>query len=114
MRITHITLATRDLARTSRFFAETLGWRPLQRPSTLPYPVAWLEMAPGCEVHLIELADFEPSPFEREFGRHVAVTYPRDDFDALKERLCATESNPWPLPAGERSSAFSSAIRMAT
>jgi len=26
---------------------------------------------------------FEISPFEREFGRHLAVFYPRPQFDAL-------------------------------
>ncbi len=30
---------------------------------------------------------FEVSPFEREFGRHVAVFHPLEDFAALKERL---------------------------
>ncbi len=89
MRITHFTLATRDVPGSVRFFRETLGWRPIERPTALPHRVAWLEMAPGFEMHLIELADFEPSPFEGEFGRHIAVTYPRNGLDALKERLHA-------------------------
>ena len=28
-----------------------------------------------------------PSPFEREYGRHIALSIPRADFAALKERL---------------------------
>jgi catechol 2,3-dioxygenase-like lactoylglutathione lyase family enzyme len=87
MPIAHITLATRDLARTSRFFAEALGWRPIQRPNNVPLPAAWLEVAPGQELHLVEVADFAPSPFEREYGRHVAIDYPRAGFADLKERL---------------------------
>jgi catechol 2,3-dioxygenase-like lactoylglutathione lyase family enzyme len=87
MHITHFTLATRDVPKTARFFAEALGWRPIERANPLPFRAAWLEMSPGFEVHLAEVVDFEPSPFEREFGRHIAVTYPRDGFTALKERL---------------------------
>jgi catechol 2,3-dioxygenase-like lactoylglutathione lyase family enzyme len=87
MSIAHITLATRDVAAASRFFAATLGWRPIRRPGNVPLPAAWLEAAPGQELHLVQVADFEPSPFEREYGRHVAVAYPRAGFAALKERL---------------------------
>src|SRR5207249_4845265 len=39
--------------------------------------------------HLVEVADFAPSPFEAEFGRHVAVSFPRLEFDDLKRRLLA-------------------------
>jgi hypothetical protein len=31
--------------------------------------------------------DFVPSPFEREYGRHLAVTHPQDDLAGLKTRL---------------------------
>lgn len=87
MRITHFTLPTRDVSGTVLFYREMLGWRPIDRPSALPFRLAWLEISPGFEVHLIELADFEPSRFEGEFGRHIAVTYPRDGMDGLKARL---------------------------
>jgi len=87
MSIAHFTLATRDVGRTTRFFAETLGWQPIDRPNNIPFPAAWLTVAPGHEVHLIEVADFEPSPFEREYGRHIAVTYPCAGFPGLKDRL---------------------------
>jgi catechol 2,3-dioxygenase-like lactoylglutathione lyase family enzyme len=87
MAIAHVTLATRDVAASSRFFAAVLGWRPLQRPGNIAVPAAWLEIAPGQELHLVQVADFEPSPFEREYGRHIAVSYPRAGFAELKERL---------------------------
>ena len=48
---------------------------------------AWLRIAPGQELHLLRVPDFEPSGFEREFGRHFAVEYPADGFAGLKERL---------------------------
>lgn len=87
MAFAHIALATRDVRATSRFFEVTLGWRPIDRPGNIATPSAWLEVAPGQEVHLLELPDFAPSPFEREYGRHLAVTYPRDGFDGLRARL---------------------------
>lgn len=87
MSLLHCTLATRDVRATSAFFAATLNWRPIERPGNVPIPSAWLEIGPGQEIHLAEVADFQPSPFEREFGRHIAVGYPRAGFAALKERL---------------------------
>ncbi len=89
MPFAHFTLATRDVRRTSRFFEMALGWRPLNRPSNIPMPAAWLEIAPGQELHLVEVADFQASPFDREYGRHIAISYPKADFPGLKERLVA-------------------------
>lgn len=89
MALAHITLATRDVARATSFFAEVLGWRPISRPGNIGRAAAWLEIAPGVELHLIEDPEFAPSPFEREYGRHVAVTIPLDAFPALRERLAA-------------------------
>ena len=87
MALAHITLATRDVRRSLAFFSETMGWTPLARPNNIGRPAAWLAIAPGVELHLVEDLAFEPSPFEREFGRHVAVTVPLDEFPALKDRL---------------------------
>ena len=89
MALAHITLATRDVARASAFFAAALGWRPIARPGNIGRPAAWLTIAPGVELHLVEDPQFEPSPFEQEFGRHIAVTFPRAEFPGLKARLQA-------------------------
>jgi hypothetical protein len=35
--------------------------------------------APGQELHLVGVAGFAPSPFEAEFGRHVAVPLAQSD-----------------------------------
>ena len=35
----------------------------------------------------LEVEDFRPSDFEAEFGRHIAVSYPREGFHDLKDRL---------------------------
>ena len=87
MGIAHITLAVRDVRRMSQFFATTLGWRPMDRPNNIAVAAAWLQIAPGQELHLVQVVDFEPSPFEREYGRHIAVSYPASGFVDLKTRL---------------------------
>jgi isopentenyl diphosphate isomerase/L-lactate dehydrogenase-like FMN-dependent dehydrogenase len=89
MSLAHLTLATRDVRRAEAFFAGALGWRPIARPNNIGRPAAWLEIAPGQELHLVEVADFAQSPFEAEFGRHVAVSFPQREFDDLKRRLLA-------------------------
>jgi catechol 2,3-dioxygenase-like lactoylglutathione lyase family enzyme len=87
MAIAHLTLATRDVPATRAFFEHVLGWRPIERPNNIPMAAAWLEIAPGQELHLVYVEDFEPSPFEKEFGRHIAITYPKRGFVDLKRRL---------------------------
>ena len=85
--IAHFTIATRDVAQTAAFFTHTLGWPPIDRPGNLDQAAAWLQIAPDQELHLIQVADFEPSPYEREVGRHFAIRFPESEFDELKKRL---------------------------
>lgn len=87
MLLAHLTLASRDVRRAEAFFFAALGWRPIARPNNIGRPAAWLEIAPGQELHLIEVANFTPSAFEAEFGRHIALAVPRTELDALKCRL---------------------------
>jgi catechol 2,3-dioxygenase-like lactoylglutathione lyase family enzyme len=89
MPLAHLTLATRDVPAAETFFTKALGWRSITRPNNIGRPAAWLEIAPGQELHLVEVADFAPSPFEAEFGRHIAVAFPLAGFDGLKHRLQA-------------------------
>jgi catechol 2,3-dioxygenase-like lactoylglutathione lyase family enzyme len=89
MAILHFTLPTSDLARTVRFFESTLGWHQIERASNTGMPAAWLAIAPGQEAHLLEVPEFEVSPFEREYGRHIAVSAPLASFPALRERLAS-------------------------
>jgi len=37
---------------------------------------------------------FEVSPFEGEFGRHLAILYPAQEIAALKERVVAAGTQP--------------------
>lgn len=85
--IAHFTLATRNVQKTAEFFTNTLGWEPINRPGNLGQASAWLQIGVDQELHLIEIPDFEPSRFEREFGRHFAIAFPLSDFDGLKQRL---------------------------
>jgi catechol 2,3-dioxygenase-like lactoylglutathione lyase family enzyme len=87
MSIAHFTLATRDVIATRDFFSETLGWKPIERPGNVDIDGAWLRIAPGQELHLLHISDYEPSDFEKEFGRHFAVEYPLAGFPDLKKRL---------------------------
>ena len=87
MAIVHFALAVRDVRRAARFFESTLLWQPIDRPDNIALASAWLEIAPGQEVHLLEVADYSPSPFEREYGRHIAVSAPKAQFPMLKQRL---------------------------
>ena len=89
MALAHVTLATRELARSTAFFHEVLGWTPIGRPRNNAAPAAWLQIAPGQELHLVEVPEFQPSPFEQEYGRHIALSLPRAGFPMLKERLIA-------------------------
>jgi catechol 2,3-dioxygenase-like lactoylglutathione lyase family enzyme len=89
MPLAHITLATRDIPKSLAFFAEALGWHAIERPGNIGRPAAWLEIAPGQELHLVEVTGFAPSPFEAEFGRHVAIRVPLAEHDGLKRRLLA-------------------------
>lgn len=85
--ILHFTLATRDVRRTGEFFAQALGWRSIERPANVLVPAAWLEIGSGQELHLVQVDEFHPSPYEGEYGRHLAVSYPREGFAELKARL---------------------------
>ena len=89
MTFAHLTIATRDVRRTADFFERALGWPRVHAPDNAPghLQIAWVEIAPGQQIHVLHLADFAPSPFENEFGRHFAVFHPLDDFPALKRRL---------------------------
>lgn len=82
-----MTFPTREVERTAAFLEETLGYARDPLPANIPDETVWLNMGRGQQLHVLYVADFEISPFEREFGRHLAVFYPRRHFDALKQRL---------------------------
>ena len=86
-RLHHLTLATRDVIASKDFFLHTLRWEQIPRPGNIDIESAWLDIGDGQQLHLLHVEDFEPSPFEAEFGRHFAFDYPLAEFQPLKERL---------------------------
>ena len=89
MSFAHLTLPTREVDRTARFFEQTLGYSRNAVPGNSPVEALWLDLGRGQEMHVFYVEGFAVSPFEHEFGRHVAVFYPLDQFAALKARLVA-------------------------
>jgi hypothetical protein len=85
--LAHLTLPTRHVEKTAVFFERTFGYGRHRVPENSPVDVVWLDIGRGQEMHVIYVEGFEVSPFEREFGRHVAVFYPAVEFAALKARL---------------------------
>jgi catechol 2,3-dioxygenase-like lactoylglutathione lyase family enzyme len=83
----HLTIAVRDARAAAEFFERTLGWKIIRMPSNIDIEAAWVEVAPGQQIHILAIPGYEPSPFEAEFGRHFAFFHPGADFPALKQRL---------------------------
>ena len=85
----HLTLPTQHVEETTRFIETTLGYRRKAVPANSPVDARWLDIGHGQELHVFYVEGFEVSPFEREFGRHVALYAPLDRFETLKGRLAA-------------------------
>ena len=83
----HLTLPTPHVEETTRFLEHTLGYARKAVPANSPVEVCWLDMGEGQELHVFHVEGFVVSPFEGEFGRHVALFHPREDFPALRRRI---------------------------
>jgi catechol 2,3-dioxygenase-like lactoylglutathione lyase family enzyme len=83
----HLTLPTRDVQGTASFLEQTLGYRRDPPPANSPMETVWLNIRHGQQMHIVFVEGFAVSPFEGEFGRHIAVFHPLAQFDALKARL---------------------------
>jgi hypothetical protein len=87
MSLAHLTLASRRVEETAVFFERTLGYTRDPLPENVTGPTVWLNIGRGQQMHVLHAEGFEVSPFEAEFGRHVAVFYPKSGFAALKTRI---------------------------
>lgn len=87
MSLAHLTLPSRDVERTASFLEKTLGYLRDPIPENIPCETVWLNIGRGQQMHVFYVEGFEVSPFENEFGRHVAVFYPLPQFEGLKQRL---------------------------
>jgi catechol 2,3-dioxygenase-like lactoylglutathione lyase family enzyme len=89
MSLAHLTLPTRDVQGTATFFEQVFGYARGPVPGNTPVEALWLDIGRGQEMHVFFVDGFEVSPFESEFGRHVAVFHPLREFTALKSRITA-------------------------
>jgi len=83
----HLTLPTQHVEETTRFLETTLGYQRKPVPANSPVDARWLDIGNGQELHVFFVEGFTVSPFENEFGRHVALFHPRDDFPAVRRRI---------------------------
>ena len=83
----HLTLPTQRVEATTRFIETALGYRRKVVPANSPVEANWLDIGHGQELHVFYVEGFEISPFEAEFGRHVALFHDADDFPALRRRV---------------------------
>ncbi|MFT5130248.1 MAG: catechol 2,3-dioxygenase-like lactoylglutathione lyase family enzyme [Rhodothermales bacterium] len=93
MPIAHLTFACRDIEATARFLEAVMRWPRAAIPQNAEGGVVWLEIADGQELHIIRVDDFEPSAFEREYGRHLAIAVSTDEMAAIKERLTERQTD---------------------
>ena len=89
MSFAHLTLPTLAVERTARFIEQTLGYARDQAPANSPVETVWLATGGGQQMHIVHVEGFEVSPFEGEFGRHIAIFRPAQEIAVLKERLMA-------------------------
>lgn len=87
MSIAHLTLATRNVEATASFLEKTLGYTRDPPPPNSPVETVWLNMHNGQQMHVVFVEGFAVSPFEGEFGRHIAVFHPGAQFAELKRQL---------------------------
>jgi catechol 2,3-dioxygenase-like lactoylglutathione lyase family enzyme len=83
----HLTLPTRDVQATASFLEQTLGYSRDPAPANSPVETVWLNIRHGQQIHVVFVEDFQVSPFEGEFGRHIAVFQPLEHFPDLRRLL---------------------------
>jgi hypothetical protein len=89
MSLAHFTLPTLAVEPTARFLEQTLGYTRDPAPANSPVETVWLATGGGQQIHIVHVEGFETSPFEGEFGRHIALFRPAQEIAALQERLRA-------------------------
>lgn len=83
----HLTLPTQHVEETTRFLEHVLGYRRKEVPANSPVDARWLDIGNGQELHVFFVEGYVASPFEAEFGRHVALFHLVADFPALRQRV---------------------------
>jgi hypothetical protein len=87
--LAHFTLPTAEVEETARFLQKMLGYPRDPAPANSPVETVWLATGGGQQMHIVYVEGFAVSPFEGEFGRHIAILFPVQEMIALRERLVA-------------------------
>jgi len=87
MPLAHLTIATRDSRATSDFLQQIFRWPLVHRPANVDETTYWLDIGGSQQVHVLQVDDFEVSPFEKEFGRHFAFFVSGPELAAIRGRL---------------------------
>src|SRR5215469_3401608 len=66
-----------------------LGYPRDPAPANSPVETVWLATGDGRQLHIVYVADFAVSPYEGEFGRHIAISFPAQEMIALRDRLAS-------------------------
>lgn len=93
MSFAHLALASANVQATAHFLCSTMGWTTIETPANATMDLVWLDISEAqdrsAQIHLIHVADFAISEFDREFGRHLAVSHRNADMVALRQRIVA-------------------------
>jgi extradiol dioxygenase family protein len=87
--LAHLTLPSKDVEATARFLQEMLGYPRDPAPANSPLETVWLATGEGRQLHIVYVEGFAVSPFEGEFGRHIAISFPAHQMTALQKRLAS-------------------------
>ena len=83
----HVTLGTQNVEGTATFLEQSFGYRRDPVPENVERESVWLNIGGGQQIHIVFVEGFKVSPFEREFGRHLALYFPVDRFAWLRQKL---------------------------
>jgi catechol 2,3-dioxygenase len=95
----HLVLYVRDLARSSAFYRDVLGWRQLMPPdgSPLPFPAAAFAAPSQRTHHELLLIEVGPDAASQPAGRRVGLYHfglkVGDSDDELREALATVRDN---------------------
>ena len=104
----HCGVLVSDVARSMEFYLNVFDFvdESHLRPTSLPYPGAFLNIAGNFQIHLMQLPSMDPKEGRPEHGgrdRHIAVTV--NNIDIIKERL-ATRGLPFTMSQSGRRALF--------
>ena len=108
MSLAHLTLPTREVEKTAAFLEQTLGYVRESVPANVPDETVWLNIGRGQQLHVFFVEGFAVSPFEREFGRHVAVFHPLARFRCAEGAPASSAAPSSSSRSGRRRSSASS------